>query len=61
MNLKGLIKNVKKTADDIGVSKETIYKWISEENRSPIDKVIDLSNSIAVSYTHLTLPTKRIV
>ena len=39
-------------------------KYLESQKDSPIikdEKAIEMVNSIAVSYTHLTLPTKRIV
>ena len=41
-------KTVREIAEEIGVSKQAVFKKI---NRQP------LSTKLAVSYTHLTLPT----
>mgnify|MGYP000786316077 CR=1 FL=1 len=49
---------VRQTAKQFGVSKSTVHKDVTERLET-INKT--LARQATVSYTHLTLPTKRIV
>ena len=50
---------VSKTARLFGTTRKTVYKWLNRYREEGLQGLLDRSR--AVSYTHLTLPTKRIV
>ena len=51
-------------ARDSGLSRESLYKALSGERSPSFDTILKVVTALglkSVSYTHLTLPTKRIV
>ena len=53
--------SVNSQSDQVNISEEARQKSVDDTNQTAMRKIMGKEDVNAVSYTHLTLPTKRIV